>query len=246
MPQGGKLTNQTANVMLDDAYARRHVGVTAGPHAMMAVSDTGSGMDRIVLEKIFDPFFTTKEPGKGTGLGLSTVYGIVRQHDGHIRAYSEPGRGTTFKIYLPRVDDILQEGAQARAHAPPQGSETILLVEDHEHVREMVKSMLEALGYRVIAAETGEKGLALAGEERGPVHLLFTDIVLPGISGRELLVQLKEIRHETKVLCMSGYSDDAIVRHGVLEEDVAFIQKPFTLGELGAKVRKVLDASITP
>ncbi len=246
MSQGGNLTIETANVMLDEAYAHRHAGVAAGPHAMMAVSDTGAGMDKAVLEKIFDPFFTTKEPGKGTGLGLSTVYGIVKQHGGHIWVYGEPGHGTTFKIYLPRVDQTLQKEDPVQDHGPHEGTETLLLVEDHEHVREMIQTMLEAIGYRVIAAETAEKGLAFAREEQGPLHLLFTDIVLPGMSGRELVRQLNAIRPETKVLCMSGYSDDAIVRHGELEEGVAFIQKPFTLGELGAKVRKVLDASITP
>ncbi len=240
MPQGGKLTLETQNVDLDAAYARRHAGVVPGPHVMVSVSDTGVGIDMAAMDKIFDPFFTTKEQGKGTGLGLSTVYGIVQQHEGHIRVYSEPGRGTCFKIYLPRVEDEIQDGMALREQTLPGGFETILLVEDHKDVIDLIQAMLQSLGYTVIPAANGETALALVVKETGPLHLLLTDLIMPGMNGRELAGRMEEIRPGIKVLFMSGYTDDAIVRHGVLDRGVNFIQKPFSLPAIAQKVRSVL------
>jgi two-component system, cell cycle sensor histidine kinase and response regulator CckA len=240
MTQGGKLTLETQNADFDEAYARRHAGVLPGPNVMLSVSDTGVGIARADLDKIFDPFFTTKEQGKGTGLGLSTVYGIVTQHGGHIRVYSEPGRGTSFKVYLPRVEDEMAESRRLGEDASPGGSEIILLVEDHEDVRELTQAMLQFLGYTVFTAATGEEALLLAEGRTDPLNLLFTDLVMPGINGRELAGRLGEIRPGIKVLFMSGYTDDAIVRHGALDKGANFIQKPFSLPTLAAKVRAVL------
>jgi CheY-like chemotaxis protein len=199
-------------------------------------------MDTETQSRIFEPFFTTKPEGRGTGLGLSTVYGIVKQSDGNIWVYSEPGQGTTFKIYLPRVEEeataVEPGGATVEA---PRGTETVLLVEDQDMVRDMVREALEMSGYAVLAASGGADALALAAGHSGPIHLLVTDVVMPGMSGRELAEQLSTVRPTLRVLFMSGYTDDAISRHGILEEGVTFLQKPFTPDALSRKVRELLD-----
>jgi nitrogen-specific signal transduction histidine kinase len=242
MPRGGRLTIETANVDLDATYARSRPGVKPGPHVMLAVSDTGHGMEPEVLGHIFEPFFTTKEAGKGTGLGLATVHGIVKQSGGHIFVYSERGQGTTFKIYLPRV----QAGKAAEAPATPpaelhRGSETVLLVEDEESLRRIVRECLEASGYSVIEARHAGQALELAEGRSAPIHLLITDVMMPGMSGSQLAAALTASHAETRVLYMSGYTDDAVVLHGVLAADVSFLQKPFTIDALARKVREVLD-----
>jgi two-component system cell cycle sensor histidine kinase/response regulator CckA len=243
MPKGGKLTIETANVELDEDYFRDHgVENEAGPYVMLAVADTGTGMDKETRARIFEPFFTTKGMGRGTGLGLSTVYGIVKQNRGHIWVYSEPERGTTFKVYLPRsvADDepAKTKPSPARSY---KGSETILVVEDDEMLRKMAEKMLKGYGYRVLRAGNGDEAVEIAGSHEGPIHLMVTDVVMPGMSGRDLAEQLKSKVPKIKVLYMSGYTDDAIADHGVMEKDVEFIQKPFTREDLAAKVREVLD-----
>ena len=242
MPRGGRLTVETANVELDEAYARQQADVHSGPYVLLAVSDTGVGMDAETQAHLFEPFFTTKGVGEGTGLGLATVYGIVKQSGGHIAAYSEPGRGTTIKIYLPRV-----EAASELREAEPEpvvlrrGSETVLLVEDDEAVRELTCEVLEMHGYTVLAvADAGEAPRVLEGASR-PIHLLVTDVVMPRLSGRELTERLRSLRPGLRVLYISGYADTAIVHHGVLDPGTPFLQKPFTPDTLLRSVRKVLD-----
>jgi PAS domain S-box-containing protein len=242
MPAGGKLLLETANIDLDDSYARTHVGVTPGPHVMLAVTDTGAGMSKEVQARIFEPFFTTKELGKGTGLGLSTVFGIVRQSGGHIWVYSEPGRGTTFKVYFPRTDQAAE--AKARAATPPaslRGSETLLLVEDDEQLRLVSRTILAKNGYRVLAATSPADALAQCAHEPGPIHLMITDVVMPGMNGLQLATQAAKSRPDMKVLYVSGYTNNTIVHHGVLDEGVAFLQKPITPEALLRKVREILD-----
>jgi PAS domain S-box-containing protein len=243
MPSGGKLAIETANAELDEEYAHAHVSVTPGRYVRLSVSDTGSGMTREVKEKIFDPFFTTKEKGKGTGLGLSMVYGIVKQSNGNIEVYSEPGRGTTFKIYLPRVEEELDTlHGQDETDSLPRGSETVLLVEDEELVRDLATRLLEQQGYRVLKAANGQKALLVAKEYVGEtIHLLLADIVMPQMGGKELADWLKISRPNVRVLYTSGYADTAIVHHGVLDPGTHFLQKPFSLKTLSHKVREVLD-----
>jgi two-component system cell cycle sensor histidine kinase/response regulator CckA len=243
MPRGGKLTIETLNKDLDEAYAQEHVPVATGRYVMLAVSDTGVGMDDRVKAHLFEPFFTTKEKGKGTGLGLAMVYGIVKQSGGYIWAYSEPGRGTTFKIYLPRVQ-APADPVTPRSMLPVslKGSETVLVVEDEVAVRNVIRRVLETNGYVVLVASDGQEALRLANEHRGPIRLLLTDVVMPGMSGRELADRLALVRQEAKVLYLSGYTDDAIVQHGVLESGIAFLQKPFTPQGLARRLREVLDS----
>jgi two-component system cell cycle sensor histidine kinase/response regulator CckA len=241
MPNGGKLTIETANVELDENYAQRHAGVTPGRYVMLAVSDTGVGMAPEVKERIFEPFFTTKEMGKGTGLGLSVVYGIMKQSGGNIWVYSEPGQGTTFKVYLPRVDEAVQElrGKEAEEEIP-RGSETILVVEDEEPVRKLAVRVLQGQGYRVLDASQGDEALLIFKQHQGPIHMMVTDMVMPGMSGPQLVKRLQSFNGEIKVLYMSGYADSAIVRHDKLESRMPYIQKPFTPDALLRKVREVL------
>ncbi len=242
MPTGGKLTLETDNVVLDEAYAREHLGVTAGPHVMLAVTDTGSGMDQATLAHIFEPFFTTKEAGKGTGLGLSTVFGIVNQCNGSVWVYSEPGKGTTFKVYLPRIDGALDVVDATVAPTSLRGSETILLVEDDDQVRVVARSVLVRAGYHVIEARNAGEALLHSEKHPNTIHLLLSDVVMPQMSGPELARRLASVRPDMKVLCMSGYTDDSIVRHGVLESHLAFLQKPITPDTLTTKVREVLNS----
>jgi signal transduction histidine kinase/ActR/RegA family two-component response regulator len=246
MPQGGRLTIETANVHLDAAYARRRPGISPGPHVMLAVSDTGCGMDAETQARLFEPFFTTKGPGKGTGLGLSTVYGIVKQSGGNIWVYSEPGRGTAFKIYLPRVEEPVElEEVQPAPEAarPSKASKTILLVEDEDGVRELVRDVLQEHRYTVLEAREAGEAIQLSSRHPGPIHLLLTDVVMPQISGRALAERLAPLRPEMKVLYMSGYTENAIVHHGVLDQGTAFLQKPFTAETLAQKVREVLETA---
>jgi PAS domain S-box-containing protein len=243
MPQGGKLTIETANVYLDEHYVKRHTSILPGNYVMLAVSDTGCGIDAETQVRMFEPFFTTKEQGKGTGLGLSTVYGIVKQSGGNIWVYSEVGKGTTIKIYLPRVDEVVvREETHDAATEMPQGRETVLLTEDEEQVRQMIRMILEMNGYHVLEATSGKEALAIYKEHEGQINLIMTDVVMPEMSGRELAQSLEVLHPGIKVLYMSGYTDDAIVRHGLLYQEIAFLQKPFTPEALMRKVREVLDA----
>jgi PAS domain S-box-containing protein len=241
MPQGGKLTVETDNVELDEEYASRHADARPGPYVMLAVSDTGIGMDEGVRSHIFEPFFTTKEPGTGTGLGLATIYGIVKQSNGNIEVYSEPGRGATFKIYLPRVDKAAERVVAAAPPGEQRGSETILLVEDDEMVRTLTCELLKEWGYTVLEARHGEDALDISQRYHGPIHLLLTDVVMPRMGGRDLASRLYTRRPQTKVLFMSGYTTDAIVHHGMLDARVPFLPKPITVNALVSKVREVLD-----
>jgi CheY-like chemotaxis protein len=246
MPDGGKLTIETTNVVLGEEYTREHLPVPAGSYALLSVSDTGTGMDEATKARLFEPFFTTKDQGKGTGLGLATVYGIVKQSGGFIWVYSELGQGTTFKVYLPRVDEAVSESA---APAPPQslhGSETVLIAEDAAPVRSVAREVLRRHGYRVLAAADGPSALELAAAHPGPIDLLITDVIMPEMSGRQLADRLRDLRTTLRVLFVSGYTDDAIVRHGILEPGIAFLQKPFSPESLARKVREVLDAATQP
>ena len=244
MPKGGRLTIETSNVRLSEEFSRDHVSVPPGHYVMLAVSDNGCGMDAQTQAHIFEPFFTTKEVGKGTGLGLATVYGIVKQSEGTIWVYSEVGRGTTFKIYLPCTErPVKEDGVEADNFELFQGTETVLLVEDEEVVREMATEILRDSGYHVLEAKHGHEAMKLGRQHSGTIHLMLTDVVMPQMSGRELAEQLTPLRRDMKVLYMSGYTDDAIVHHGVLEEGTAFIGKPFTPSALARKVREILDAA---
>jgi PAS domain S-box-containing protein len=244
MPQGGNLTIETANTDLDREYASKHDGVHPGAFVVLAVSDTGTGMNAEVRRHIFEPFFTTKEKGKGTGLGLSTVYGIVKQSGGNISIYSEPNHGTTFKVYLPALDSVAKSsGTKTDEIVTPKGSETILLVEDEEVVRGLACQILEEAGYRVLVAPRGEEAIRLGREHAKEIHLLLTDVVMPSLDGKQVADRLSSSCPGIKVLFMSGYTDEAIVHHGILDADVKFIQKPFTPAALATKVRDVLDSN---
>jgi two-component system, cell cycle sensor histidine kinase and response regulator CckA len=241
MPQGGKLTITTANAEIDDIYARQCLDTVPGSYVMLAMSDTGCGMDEETQTRIFEPFFTTKEEGKGTGLGLSTVYGVVKQSGGYTSVYSEVGLGTTFKIYFPRIKKTVSAALPNGGSSKPlRGWETILLAEDALPLRELTRELLEEHGYTVLEAANGADAIRLAEKHREPIHLLLSDVVMPGMGGRELAESLVRIHPETKVLYMSGYLDDAIIRHGVLDAEIALLQKPFTKESLTHKVREAL------
>ena len=241
MPDGGRLTIESADVVFDEAHARTHPDVQPGRYVMLAVSDTGIGMDEKTREQIFEPFFTTKPPGKGTGLGLATVYGIVLQHRGGIWFYSEPGRGATFKVYLPRVEAPAEQLGQPQAAPVLHRGETILVVEDEKIVRELTCEVLQRHGYRVLSAASCDQALDIAGRYDGDIHLLVTDVVLPKLNGRELFDRLRKARPRLAALYMSGYTDNVIAHHGILDDGTAFIQKPFSIRGLTDKVRGVLD-----
>jgi PAS domain S-box-containing protein len=243
MPDGGLLRVETANVVLDAGHAAQHEPLPAGRYVMLAVSDSGCGIEKEVLEKIFEPFFTTKEGGKGTGLGLATVYGIVKQAGGFVWVYSEVGRGTTFKIYLPRIDEPSDKAQLQEAPAPRRGSETILLVEDEPSLRELTREILQEHGYRVLEAGGGAEALEVARQHPDPIHLLITDVVMPDTNGRALAQALTAIRPGMNVLYMSGYTDDVIARRGVLEPGTSLLGKPFTALDLLRRVREVLGES---
>jgi CheY-like chemotaxis protein len=242
MPGGGRLTIEMANVSVDQIGTEGFPAVRPGAYVLLAVSDTGKGMDRDTQGHLFEPFFTTKGPGQGTGLGLATVYGTVKQSGGYIKVYSEVGRGTTFKVYFPAIQEAEDAGEPERGAAePPGGREVVLLVEDEEGVRRLTQDLLERLGYRVLAAAGSVEALKMAAEQQGGIDLLLTDVVMPQMSGPQVAEALLPLHAGLKVLYVSGYADDAVVRHGVLEAGMAFLQKPFTTAALAAKVRQVLE-----
>src|SRR3989449_4023722 len=244
MPTGGRLTIEVANVDMDEAYVRGHAPASPGRYVMLAISDTGIGMDEQTKARIFEPFFTTKEAGKGTGLGLATVYGIVKQSGGLIWVYSEPGHGTGFKVCLPRAREPAEPAAASTAGAEPRGgTETVLVVEDAPSVRMVTRQVLERFGYVVLEAPDGETALRLAAKHHGPIHLLLTDVVMPGLSGRQLAEQLAQLRPDIKTLFASGYAANAIAHHGILDSGIAYLPKPFTPETLARRVREVLDSS---
>jgi two-component system, cell cycle sensor histidine kinase and response regulator CckA len=248
MPSGGKLTIETQMVDLDDAYASTHWSTTPGRYVVLVVTDTGLGMDENTQARIFEPFYTTKEAGKGTGLGLAMVYGIVKQNGGFIWLYSELGSGTSFKIYLPLVDDDdaqLEEPRLILAE-PAGGTETVLLVEDSAAVRSIARHILERNGYTVLEAPNGRAAMDIGRKRTRRIHLLLTDVVMPEISGRQLAEEFSAVRPDAKIIFMSGYTDDAIVRHGVVSEGVDYLQKPFSPDTLLRKVRQVLDCAKEP
>jgi PAS domain S-box-containing protein len=243
MPTGGRLTIETGNVHFDDSYAENHLEAPTGPCVMLIVTDTGHGIDEPTRARLFEPFFTTKEPGKGTGLGLATVYGIVKQSGGHIMVYSEPGLGTTFKIYLPAYQTDSTTLASSQSQPVSRGGhETILLVEDNELVRSLSQRALQDKGYLILESRSGDEALSLVGQYQGQIDLLLTDVVMPRISGRELAEQLKALHPRLKVLFMSGYTNDTMIQHGVMTAKIEFLSKPFSPNVLASKVREMLDA----
>jgi len=243
MPTGGKLTLETGNVELGLDYTNRHAGVQPGPYVMLAVSDTGIGMDRATQQRIFEPFFTTKPVGKGTGLGLSTVFGIAQQSGGTVWVYSELGKGSTFKMYFPAVLAKAEHAGRSPVSSTARGTETILLVEDQDQVRAVAQGILTRSGYRVLTARDASEALLICEMEEAAIHLLLTDVVMPHMSGAELASRVQRMRSGIRVLYMSGYTDDSVVRHGILESEMAFLQKPFTPESLTRKVREVIRAA---
>jgi CheY-like chemotaxis protein len=244
MPGGGKLILETANAEVDQTYAGPNVDLKPGSYLVLAISDTGMGMDSETLLHLFEPFFTTKAPGKGTGLGLATAYGIVKQSGGAISVYSEPGRGTTVKIYLPSAE--AKAAAEAEEQSPAEalrGSETILVLEDEARVRKLVCGVLAGRGYQVLEAVRGEEAVRIAAEHQGRIDLLLTDVVMPEMSGPQVLEQMRARHPEMKVLFMSGYTDEAMMHHGILESGAPFLQKPFLPETLARKVREALAPS---
>ena len=244
MPGGGKLTIETANMELDNIYFqdRGVESALSGSYVMLAVTDNGTGMDEKTRSRVFDPFFTTKEKVGGTGMGLSTVYGIVKQNNGYVWVYSEPGKGTTFKVYFPKVaEDVTAGKERAKVSDEISGSETVLIVEDNDALRKLAKNVLRKYGYEILEAENGEKALNVSETHEGPIHLLLTDVVMPKMGGREAADRLQPLYPQMKVIYMSGYTDNTIVRHGVLAPGLNFLEKPFTPEALARKVREVLD-----
>jgi CheY-like chemotaxis protein len=241
MPQGGKLIIETADLDLDETYARSHPGVEVGRYVVLAVSDTGSGIDAATIARVFEPFFTTKEVGKGTGLGLATVYGIVKQSGGHISVYSELGRGSTFKVYLPLSEDAVAALGVAPTATAAGGTEAILLLEDEPALREVIREVLETAGYTVVTGPTPHEALQSALDARTTVDLVLTDVVMPHLSGREAAARVRDVHPRAPVLFMSGYTDEAIGHHGVLDATEHFLQKPFSTEVLLNKVRQVLQ-----
>jgi len=249
MKDGGKITIETANVELDAAYSDMHIAVTPGYYVMLAVSDTGIGMDAETRKHIFEPFFTTKELGKGTGLGLSMVYGIVKQSGGNIWVYSELGKGTTFKIYLPQVQAGANQTVTVDKPSALSGAgatETILLVEDEEMVRKLTSDILRENGYQVLAASNGEEAIQICNEYEGEIDLMLTDVVMPAMNGKRLSEIVRPIQENMRVVYMSGYTDDAIVHHGVLDPGTNFIEKPFTADTLTSTIQEVLQKPLQP
>ena len=247
MPDGGTLTVETANVEIDESFVAHHPEVAPGRYVLLAVADTGVGMDQPTQRLIFEPFFTTKESGKGTGLGLATVWGVVRQSGGWIWVYSEPGQGATFKVYLPRTDAPESiPNRPGRSAGSNRGSETVLVVEDESEVRKLTKTVLETYGYTVLDAGSGTAALALAASQEGIIHLLLTDVVLPGMNGKVLATQLQAVRPEMRVLFASGYTADVIAHRGIVDPGLAYLPKPFSPDGLAAKVREVLDGGVVP
>jgi CheY-like chemotaxis protein len=241
MPDGGRIIIETSNIDLDEGYAAQHAGVKAGPYVLLSIADTGAGMTPAVVQRIFDPFFTTKSTGVGTGLGLSTVYGIVKQAGGWIWVYSEPGKGSTFKVYLPRIvaaPEPLPVPVSAAENL--RGTETVLVVEDQPEVRKLTLAMLESQGYRLLEAANGNEALSLCQQYAEPIHLLITDVVMPGMTGRELARLLLALRPSLKTLYTSGYTANTITHEGMLDPGVAYLPKPFSRAQLAAKVREVL------
>lgn len=245
MPHGGTLTLETANVELDQAYADEHAGVRPGPYVMLAVSDTGIGMDADTQAHIFEPFFTTKEMGKGSGMGLATVYGVVQQSGGHVSVYSEPGRGSTFKVYLPRTGEVAEPLPASPVQQPAmQGKETILVAEDDRQVLDLAVAILRACGYHVLELENANDAEQVCQQHDGEIDLLLTDVVMREVSGPDLARRVQKVRPDIKVLFMSGYTDSAIVHQGVLDPEIAFLAKPFTPSTLAGRVRQVLDEEV--
>jgi len=243
MPQGGKLTIETANVYLNENDVRRYAEVSPGPYVMLAVSDNGSGMDTQTLSHIFEPFFTTKPRDKGTGLGLAMVHGLVKQSNGHIWTYSEPGQGTTFKIYFPRVEEPLEAlPSKVNSSETPHGDETILVVEDNDALRALISHFLRSKGYKVLEARNGKEAIRRTEECEGPIHLMLTDVVMPEMRGDQLAAHLKPLLPQMQVLYMSGYTDNAIVHQGILTPGLTFLPKPFRLPDMLSKVRELLSA----
>jgi CheY-like chemotaxis protein len=243
MPDGGKLTIETANIVLDENHLADAPGIQPGEYVLLAITDTGQGMSSEVQAHLFEPFFTTKGKGKGTGLGLATVYGIVRQNQGDIRVYSEQDQGTSFKVYLPRVKEVEQLWSPPTGKEEiPVGNETILLVEDDAQVRELTRQILAEQGYTVLETENGQKALQLVDHYSEPIHLLVTDVVMPGMSGQALAEQLTRTCPNLKTIFISGYPDETIAHHGILDSGIVFLQKPFTSTNLAHKVRSTLDA----